>query len=375
MAVHKWRRRDTKYFGQVWTPFAEIGIKASSGTFMPFAMQADSGAVISLLRRSAVDVLGIELQSGRKVELSAVGHGTTVAYVHGLVTRFDDGICYPVRYAISESESSPNLLGRLDVFDRLQVDFDATLDETRISAPWLDPGDRRIWEFLLDTERRILSRWAELGLPAPADTVAKQFINRGEVLLACAMGLVKLHRPHAGPLFIRTLFELAMQFEYLMQDPAERAQRYLDFAHITRHRQSQEITKNPLGPISDWIASSPQRAAGEQRNLSEYNRVLPHFEKRPGRPWDKWFCMSVRDLADKLNWLGEYRVWYAMCCNFAHADPFSTESEVPFPTRASRITMVACFHYYARMLLRISDKIILTSEQYDGLTKLAQPMQ
>ncbi len=132
MAVYKWRQRDTKYFGPVWAAFAEIGIEASHGTILPFAMHIDSGAVISLLRRSAADVLGLDFESGRRVELTTVGHGVTVAYVHELLTRFDEHICYPVPYAVSASESVPNLLGRLGVFDHLRIDFDAALKETRI---------------------------------------------------------------------------------------------------------------------------------------------------------------------------------------------------------------------------------------------------
>ncbi len=57
MAVHNWRRRETKHFGDVWVPFAQVGIRRADGKFQSLAVQIDSGAVVSLLRRSAADLL------------------------------------------------------------------------------------------------------------------------------------------------------------------------------------------------------------------------------------------------------------------------------------------------------------------------------
>lgn len=55
MGVYKWRRRTTQYFGEVWVLFAETESRRADGRFQSFAMQVDSGAVISLLRRSVAD--------------------------------------------------------------------------------------------------------------------------------------------------------------------------------------------------------------------------------------------------------------------------------------------------------------------------------
>jgi hypothetical protein len=168
MAVHKWRRRPSRHFEEVWVPFAHIELQRRDGKFQALALQIDSGAVVSLLRRSVADLLGLELESGREIDVTSVGGGKTVAFVHTVQTRFADTIAYPVPFAIAETETVPNLLGRHQVFDLLQVDFDGTLEETRIAAPWLQDDDRRIWGFLLDTEKHILQRWGELNLPDPA---------------------------------------------------------------------------------------------------------------------------------------------------------------------------------------------------------------
>ncbi len=57
MPVYSWRRRPTKHFGDVWVPYAEVEIQKTDKQFQAFALQVDSGAVVSLLRRSVADVL------------------------------------------------------------------------------------------------------------------------------------------------------------------------------------------------------------------------------------------------------------------------------------------------------------------------------
>lgn len=73
MPVHKWRRRPSRHFGDVWVPFAQIEIQRADGMFQALALQIDSGAVVSLLRRSMADLLGLDFESGRRIEVSSVG--------------------------------------------------------------------------------------------------------------------------------------------------------------------------------------------------------------------------------------------------------------------------------------------------------------
>ncbi|MFQ5492266.1 MAG: hypothetical protein ACE5GE_16250, partial [Phycisphaerae bacterium] len=184
MAVHSWRRRPSKHFGDVWVPFALIEIQRTDGRFQPLGLQIDSGAVISLLGRSFADVLGVELEVGRRIEMTSIGGGQMDAYVHELPTRFDDQIVLNVPFAIATTDSVPNLLGRLGVFDNLQLDFDSTLEETRVTAPWLDDAERRFWKKILEIERHILDRWNDLELPPPAHLAAKRMITRAAQVYA-----------------------------------------------------------------------------------------------------------------------------------------------------------------------------------------------
>ena len=134
MPVHKWQRQKTKHFGEVWAPIASIRLQSSGGSFQKLALQIDTGAVVSLLRRSVADLLGIDIESGKPLELTSVSGGKTKVYVHEILTQFDDTIALAVPFAISTAESVPNLLGRLGVFDRLQFTFDPSRKETSIEA-------------------------------------------------------------------------------------------------------------------------------------------------------------------------------------------------------------------------------------------------
>ena len=62
MAFFPWHRQTTKQLGETWVPRAEVHLRMADETegYQAFALQVDSGAVISLLRRSVADILGLE---------------------------------------------------------------------------------------------------------------------------------------------------------------------------------------------------------------------------------------------------------------------------------------------------------------------------
>ncbi|MGB2986351.1 MAG: DUF5677 domain-containing protein [Phycisphaerae bacterium] len=375
MSVHRWRRLPTKHFGEVWVPLAHIQLQGNDGKLHALALQVDSGAVVSLLARSVADLLKLDLESGDRVELSSVGAPPTVAYVHSIESVFAETIRYTVRYAIATVENVPNLLGRLDVFDHLQIDFDASLTETRITPPWLCAEDRWSYEFLVGIENHILERWEQIGFPDPAPKVIAGFVNRMGQVYAGAFGLLKLHRAYSGPLLIRTMFELFLQLEYLLKEPEHRAKLYQEFQHVTQYRYTMAIVQNPTGYITQRIAASPLRAEGEQRIRQEYQRVRPMFEHKTSKGKKKvsnnWYGKRIKELAEELGYGGEYRVLYAACSAWAHGDPFRSGTIDVFAE--PRHLFKICTGYYKRMLRSIADTghVFLTNEQYEFLSEAA----
>ncbi len=388
MAVHSWQRRPTRYFGEVWVPIVPIALQGVDGQFQPLALQIDSGAVISLLRRSTADLLGIDWETGREIELSSVGGAPTRAHLHSIMTEFPGVTRRPVQFAIAESESVPNLLGRVDVFESIQIQFDPTSKDTTLLPPWLDATGRRMWDLLLETEDHILHRWSDTGLYPPANVVAKWFIERAAQILADVTGLLKLHRRYGAPLYVRAMWELALQYEYLMRDPLRRAQQYADYAKVTAHESYRKTMNLPPSPLVDIIAGSPRRSEGETRLEQDYQAVVSQFrsQDRKGkmRLWSNWYDMSVVDFAkhidglnsdagvrNEIGWETEYRFIYAACSEWAHADPFSTRSSDLFAGGHPRVLLMTCLSYYARILRRVSQQIVLTNEQHELLKSLA----
>lgn len=195
MATFSWRRRHSPHFGDGWVPFAEVEIRSKPGNWFTFALQVDSGAVVSLLRRSSADALGLAWDGGRRIELSSVGGSKTVAYVHDLDVRLNDSLALRMPFAIASNEQVPNLLGRAGVFDQLQVDFDPTLTETRFTTPWLKlPGGSRLYRELLQIDTLILTHWESLPPQPSTLDIGRRFMHRGSQLFVALAGLAKLHR-------------------------------------------------------------------------------------------------------------------------------------------------------------------------------------
>jgi len=135
MPVYDWQLRPTRHFGQVWVPIAELELFGSNGKPQYVAMQIDTGAVVSLLRKSMADLLAIPLESGRLIEVIGIGGTPTIAYVHSVRARFNESFTLDLRFAIADTENVPNLLGRLDVFDSLRIVFDPVNHETQVTSP------------------------------------------------------------------------------------------------------------------------------------------------------------------------------------------------------------------------------------------------
>jgi len=370
MAVYGWRRLPTKHFGKVWVPLAKIELRDATGQFQAMALQIDSGATVSLLRKSVAVLLGIDLESGRHIDLSGVGGARTSAYVHSIPTRLErNSPSLTVPFAIATVETVPNLLGRLGIFDRLQVEFDASVRETRMTGPWIDEPNLKVWNVFLETEQSILGRWDQLDWPERVRDAARKLIKRASQVFSAAVGMVKLHRSDIGPLLVRPLMEVSFQFEYLMQNPEARVQEYLDYEHVARYQREQAYLSRQCGPVTRMVAESPQRERGQGRVKTEFDRVKKRFTNSKGKIANSWYRMTVRDLARAVNREDEYRLWYADFSCWAHGDPFMIDRNDSTP---GTDLMVWCYTYYARMLLIVSGRMILSDEQYTVLKKLAQ---
>jgi len=108
-------------FGEVLIPVAKIflyGIEEISVDVV-----VDSGAVISIFPRSLCDLLGLVFEDGGRASVrSATGEEVHVR-IHKLRIGIGD-FSFDARVAFSEVENIPYVLGRLDVFDEVEIRFE-----------------------------------------------------------------------------------------------------------------------------------------------------------------------------------------------------------------------------------------------------------
>lgn len=367
MAYFEWTRRLTEYFGEVHFPIANVRLRRGDGGLEGFAIPLDSGAVISLLRRSVADVLGLNWENGRRVELGGIAGQRFRAHVHQVETVLHDSFRFPVPYAIADREDVPNLLGRLGFFDQVQIDFDSTLLATKVSRQWLGDADRVIWRFMFDLSRQIEARWDQLPAAPIVREAIVHFYNHTSSLFACIAGLIKLHCTHDLPVLLRSLFESSVQFEYMMNDVETRAPRFVAFGKVIKRKQYDEAMRQPRGKIAEHLFASENREQGEARINEEYDAAIGLF--RPGEK--RWYEMSFERLARETGREIEYRLWYRRFSDWVHSTPF--KASVPQSWNPETLLQLA-YHYLARVLLGIADygSMILTSEQHEVLRGYAE---
>ena len=89
----------------------------------------DSGADTTLLTREDARLLGIDLYKGEKVPVSGILKGTIDGYEHTLNVRIASKI-FKAAVIFSDSNETPRLLGRKDIFEKFRVCFDETKRKT-----------------------------------------------------------------------------------------------------------------------------------------------------------------------------------------------------------------------------------------------------
>lgn len=64
MPVFEWRERTNAHLGKLYYPIAKISLLANDGQYHAISLMVDSGATVSLLRRSIGELLGLRFESG-----------------------------------------------------------------------------------------------------------------------------------------------------------------------------------------------------------------------------------------------------------------------------------------------------------------------
>lgn len=119
--IFPYQKEESKLFGIVYRPVAEFKIK-SPREWITVLAYADSGADVTLLPKSFIDLLGVAFEEGEITEIGGVGGGKVPVIVKEVDLKIGDET-RKVKIAIALIEDVPYLLGREDVFEYFEVRF------------------------------------------------------------------------------------------------------------------------------------------------------------------------------------------------------------------------------------------------------------
>ena len=107
--------------GEVLIPVAKIFLRGREEIGIDVIV--DSGAVVSIFPRSLCDLIGLVFEDGKRASVrSATGEEIRIR-IHRVGIRVGNFV-FDARVAFSEVENIPYVLGRLDVFDEVEVRFE-----------------------------------------------------------------------------------------------------------------------------------------------------------------------------------------------------------------------------------------------------------
>lgn len=124
MKCFDWKLEESKYLGSVHRPVAEISIRDRNNEWKELSVYVDSGADISVLQRSFGELLGIDMESGKFAVFEGAGGGKIEAFIHKVTLRIGDyHLETDVAFCKNPETLIPNIIGRFNIFDELEIDF------------------------------------------------------------------------------------------------------------------------------------------------------------------------------------------------------------------------------------------------------------
>jgi hypothetical protein len=121
---------------------------------------------------------------------------------------------------------------------------------------------------------------------------------------------------------LRCLFDAYFQANYIYKDPIkrlERAELYVEFEHVERYVTANKFLKHN-NEFAKMLHASPYKDEGQKECLRQYNRVKHLFLKKgKNEPRDKWYSMSMADLAGEAELKDEYDTFVGPFSGCAHS--------------------------------------------------------
>jgi predicted aspartyl protease len=127
-----WKLERSRIFGFIKRPVAKISLKANNQEWQPIVVYVDSGADATVLKRSFGELIGIDIEKGQEAEFGGVSSHKIKTFIYNVILKIGE---YEIsaRVAFASNDIPPNLLGRIDIFDRFDIRFNSKTEETCFS--------------------------------------------------------------------------------------------------------------------------------------------------------------------------------------------------------------------------------------------------
>lgn len=107
--------------GLLWIPVAKVELISNEKNYY-CEMIVDSGADITLIPRRLGEFLGLSLVKEKIREIRGIGEATIPYVIKNLILKIGNHK-FTARIGVALVEEVPLILGRLDLFDRFDIEF------------------------------------------------------------------------------------------------------------------------------------------------------------------------------------------------------------------------------------------------------------
>ena len=120
--IFKYTPEPTKT-GTINRPTARVFLQSTKNEWYTFRVYVDSGADLSLFRKSDAKLIGLDLYKGEYRPMMGIGKSLLPAYTHKVKMKIEE-TTMEVLVSFADSDEVPRLLGRTDVFKHFKITFD-----------------------------------------------------------------------------------------------------------------------------------------------------------------------------------------------------------------------------------------------------------
>ena len=130
-----------------------------------------------------------------------------------------------------------------------------------------------------------------------------------------------------GYSIVRPMFEIDVTAHYITKSPAAYARQYIEFSAVLNKRKMEVCAKHRRSSHASWREGMELEwqhywAPLEAEVRKKFDAVSAQFTRKenPRKLFENWSGKSIRKLAEEVDHLESYEVFYGELSSFAHGD-------------------------------------------------------